>query len=268
MAKSMETGVLDEALAVYNGPEVDFWELLMGRQIHIGGLVSSKDLAGRAGVEGMDKGVDFCCCTGAGMQFLASYCKVSKMTGIDASEKMVARGRQRCEAAGFSDRIEFVHGDVCGSILADNSADFIWGEDAWCYVARKDRLINEAARIVRPGGLVAFTDWICGKKAMTSDEYQDVTNFMKFPDIQSLEGYCGLLEKCNFRIIYTDYTGRFARYMRLYKNMLDMQFGFDAFRILSVDEEQMKAISGRLDFLHDLAEQKKISQGIFIAKKV
>jgi hypothetical protein len=35
------------------------------------------------------------------------------------------------------------------SRLPDGSADFVWGEDAWCYVADKPRLIHEAARIAR-----------------------------------------------------------------------------------------------------------------------
>jgi hypothetical protein len=34
--------------AVYSGPEGRLWELIMGEQIHIGGLSSSADLAQRA----------------------------------------------------------------------------------------------------------------------------------------------------------------------------------------------------------------------------
>jgi SAM-dependent methyltransferase len=31
-----------------------------------------------------------------------------------------------------------------------------WSEDAWCYVADKPKLIAEAVRMVRPGGVIAF----------------------------------------------------------------------------------------------------------------
>lgn len=38
---------LVDVQAVYDGAEGDLWELVMGEQIHIGGFVSSMDLAGR-----------------------------------------------------------------------------------------------------------------------------------------------------------------------------------------------------------------------------
>lgn len=48
---------LSSVQQVYGGPEGDLWELIMGQQIHVGGFVSSLDLAEKAGVaEGSDKG--------------------------------------------------------------------------------------------------------------------------------------------------------------------------------------------------------------------
>ena len=41
---------LADVQAVYDGPEGELWELVMGEQIHIGGFSSSMDLAERAGV--------------------------------------------------------------------------------------------------------------------------------------------------------------------------------------------------------------------------
>jgi SAM-dependent methyltransferase len=145
--------------AVYSGPEGDLWELIMGQQIHIGGFESSMDLAERAVVGAGMRGVDLCCCNGAGMRFLVRFRGVASMTGVDATPAVVERGRRLCEEEGLADRIRIVHADACRSGLPDASADFVWGEDAWCYVADKDRLVAEAARIVRPGGVIAFTDW-------------------------------------------------------------------------------------------------------------
>ena len=39
---------LDDVKNVYNGPEGALWELIMGEQIHIGGMTSSMDLAQKA----------------------------------------------------------------------------------------------------------------------------------------------------------------------------------------------------------------------------
>jgi len=51
--------------------------------------------------------------------------------GVDATPKVVERGRQRCQAAGLDKKISFTLADVCASGLPSGSADFIWGEDAW-----------------------------------------------------------------------------------------------------------------------------------------
>ena len=46
--KTIEDITLADVQAVYAGPEGDLWELIMGEQIHIGGFVSSTDLAEKA----------------------------------------------------------------------------------------------------------------------------------------------------------------------------------------------------------------------------
>jgi sarcosine/dimethylglycine N-methyltransferase len=80
---------LADVQAVYDGPEGDLWELVMGEQIHIGGLSSSIDLADRAGIPAGSVGVDLCCCNGAGMRFLVRFRNVRHMTGVDATERVV-----------------------------------------------------------------------------------------------------------------------------------------------------------------------------------
>src|ERR1035437_7714838 len=124
---------LENVQAVYGGPEGDLWELVMGEQVHIGGFQSSMDLAARAGIGAGMRGVDLCCCTGAGMRFLVRFFNVALMHGVDATENVVKLGRNRCNAAGLGERIKFKLSDVCSGPLLRGKADFVWGEDAWCY---------------------------------------------------------------------------------------------------------------------------------------
>ncbi len=191
--KSIRNIGLANVQAVYSGPEGDLWELVMGEQIHIGGFQSSMDLAERAGIGAGMHGIDLCCCNGAGMRFLVRFRGVNAMRGVDGTEKVVERGRQRCESEGLAQKISFVLADACNSGLPSGSADFVWGEDAWCYVVDKAKLIAEAARLVQPGGHLAFTDWLEGPVAMTEAEAARFLTFMKFPNIQDLGGYQQLL---------------------------------------------------------------------------
>ena len=69
------------------------------RQRHTIALYASKEkLAERAGIGAGMQGVDLCCCTGAGMRFLVKFCGVASMRGVDATAKVVERGRQRFDA--------------------------------------------------------------------------------------------------------------------------------------------------------------------------
>jgi len=253
--------------AVYDGVEGDLWELVMGEQIHIGGLTSSMDLAERAGIREGSTGVDLCCCNGAGMRFLVRLRNVAHMTGVDVTPRIVERGRERTETEGLAGRIEFVLGDASDSGLPDESADFVWGEDAWCYVEDKARLVSEAARIVRSGGKIAFTDWLAGPEPMSGEEAERFLRFMKFPNILDRTDYRSHLESAGMEVDSAEDTGRFADYVDLYLNMLNMQLTYDALKVIGFDMEMMQALGGEMGFVQQLAHDRKISQGRFVATK-
>lgn len=265
--KTIQGVGLKDVQAVYSGPEGDLWELIMGQQIHIGGFKSSMELARRAGIGKGMKGVDLCCCTGAGMRFLARFAGVDSMRGVDATRTVVERGQQRCKAEGLDGRIAFTLADVTGSGLPDESADFVWGEDAWCYVEDKGKLIAEAARIVKRGGAIAFTDWVEGPAGLTAQEADRYLKFMKFPNVQDIAGYSALLEANGCRVKVAEDTGLFPKYVDLYLQMLDMQLTYDALRIIGFDADLMGVLAGEMVFMQGLAHAGKIAQGMFVAVK-
>jgi SAM-dependent methyltransferase len=266
--KTLNTIGLANVQAVYGGPEGDLWELVMGQQIHIGGFQSSMDLAERAGIGAGQHGVDLCCCNGAGMRFLVHFRKVASMRGVDATEKVVQTGRQRCAEEGLTSQISFALADVCATGLPSASADFVWGEDAWCYVVDKGQLIAEAVRLLKPGGTVAFTDWIEGPAGLTAEEANRLLTFMKFPSLQDSPGYRDLLTTHGCQVMEASNTGRFAPYMDLYLDMLNKQLTFDALRIIGFDLGLMQAMGGEMVFMQQLAHAGKIAQGRFIARKL
>jgi SAM-dependent methyltransferase len=265
--KSVPNIGLENVQAVYSGPEGELWELVMGEQIHIGGFQSSMDLATRAGIGAGTHGIDLCCCTGAGMRFLVKVRGVTSMRGVDATPKVVARGGERCQALGLASQISFTLANVCATGLPNASADFVWGEDAWCYVVDKAKLIAEAARLVKPGGVIAFTDWIEGPVGMSQSESDRFLTFMKFPNILDLEGYRNLLVANGCGVQVAEDTGRFGPYVDLYLDMLNKQLTYDALRITGFDMALLQEMGGEMAFMQQLARAGKIAQGIFIARK-
>ena len=134
---------LAEVQAEYGAVDGDISRLIMGEQLHVGGLQSTVLLAARAGIGAGMVGVDLCCCTGAGMRALVRFCAAERMIGVDATAQVVERGRQLCRDEGLEERISFLVGDACATDLPGEAADFAWGEDAWCYVEDKPALIVE-----------------------------------------------------------------------------------------------------------------------------
>ena len=258
---------LADVQKVYSGPEKDMWELIMGEQIHIGGLSSSMDLAEKAGIGAGMSGVDLCCCTGAGMRFLTRFRNVGSMTGVDATERMVNEGRERTVSEGLDSQITFVLGDACDTGLPAEAFDFTWGEDAWVYVEDKQALIAEAVRLVKPGGVIAFTDWIEGTVEMTEEEAHRFMVFMKFPDVQDCAGYTGMLADAGCEIVLAEDTGRFAPHVDLYLNMVGMQVTYDALKLFNFDQSVLEFLAGEMQFMSELAHAGKIAQGLFVARK-
>ncbi len=144
------------------------------------------------------------------MRFLVRCRNVARMHGVDATPAVVEQGRQRCAAEGLADRISFTLADACQTGLRSAQFDFVWGEDAWCYVVDKATLIAEAARLVKRQGIIAFTDWIEGPAGLADGEAERFLRFMKFANIQSLDGYKTLLAATGCEIVAAEDTGRFA----------------------------------------------------------
>ena len=259
---------LSDVQAVYSGAEGDLWELIMGQQIHIGGFQSSLDLAKKAGISAGTAGVDLCCCNGAGIRFLLRFCGVARMTGVDATLKVLEQAKQRCAAEGVADRVTLIRAEVTDTGLPGNQFDFAWGEDAWCYVADKPRLIAEAVRLVKPGGIVAFTDWVEGDAGLDSAEAERWMRFMKFPTIETRQGYGTLLQSQGCQLLAANDTGRFPAYVDLYLNMVGMQLTSDVLRLIGNDTTMLEAIAGEMQFMSKLAHAGKIAQCLFIAKKL
>jgi len=82
----------------------------------------------------------------------------------------------------------------------DGVFDTVWGEDAWCYVIDKDRMIREAFRVLKSGGTLAFIDWV-EIGPMSDDEWRTPETFRIFPYFETVERYAELLEQNGLRIV-------------------------------------------------------------------
>jgi ubiquinone/menaquinone biosynthesis C-methylase UbiE len=265
--KSLQGVGLLEVVSLYSGVQGDFMQLLFGQQIHIGGMKASGDLAERSGIGAGMKGVDLCCCNGAGMRFLLRFRSVASMIGVDATEAVVERGRRRCREEGLDDRISIVHADACQTGLPSADADFIWGEDAWCYVTDKPKLITEASRLVRPGGVIAFSDWVEGAAGLSDAEAQRFLAMMSFATLEDIAGYRHLLSQSGCEVLVAEDTGLFPPYIELYLKMIEMQLTYDVLATVGFRTDLLERVIDGFRFLGDMSRAGKIAQARFIARR-
>ena len=261
---SVGTGDVAE---VYDGDQGRLYELVFGESIHVGGREASAELADAAGIRPASHGVDLCCGNGAAMRFLVAERGVAEMTGVDISEALIDRGERLVEDAGLSEQIRFVAADATRTDLADARSDFVWSEDAWVYVPDKAAVVAEAARIVRPGGTIAFTDWVEGPAGLADDEAVPLLEALTFPGLLDIEGYRSLLESngCDVRLAAD--TGRFGGFMDECADRLRGQVADEALALVGSDPEALELAVTAFADLAQLGHAAKLAQARFVATR-
>jgi len=252
---------------VYAGAEGRLWELIMGEQIHIDGFASSQALAQRAGVKPGLSAVDLCCCSGAGLRFLARMHGLASGVGVDMTPEQLRLGAERNRRDGVAERIRFVQADATATGLPAGCADLVWGEDAWCYVPERAALVAEAARLLKPGGILACTDWCWGTKRPTADAAQHFLAFMKFPEIFSAEDYAKACVAAGLRVEVCEDTGRFAPAIARYLADITTQRTWDALAIIGFDQAMAGAIIGEMQHALALAQSGALVQVMIVARR-
>lgn len=97
------------------------------------------------------RAIDLGCGTGLAAQEFASV--VDEFIGIDLSSGMIERAR----AAGLYARLDVADMLQGLRIESDASADLVMAADAFVYVPDLAPIIDEAARVLQPQGMLAFT---------------------------------------------------------------------------------------------------------------
>ena len=249
---------------VYDGAGGILWEMLMGEEIHVGGEKETAVLAEKAGITSDSYVLDVCSALGGPARHLAANygCRV---TGLDATTRMVEQAIQRTAEAGLADRIEYKLGNALDMPFRADTFDVVWGQDAWCYITDKERLIQECARVVKPGGVVAFTDWL-ETGPMTDEEWEALHAFMVFPYMETLDGYAALAEDAGLTVMeQEDLSEDFAAHVPLYLDMVVTQFKQAI--LDNYGQEMYDGVVDGLTLWRNAANADQVGRGRIIARK-
>ncbi len=262
--KRLDFSVAD-VVEVYTGPVGVLWEMLMGEQVHAGGEKETTILAERAGIRKNTTVLDVCSALGGPARQLArTYgCKV---TGLDATPKMVDEAIARTAKEGLTSLVTYQLGTGLDMPFKAATFDVVWGQDAWCYVTDKERLLSEVCRVLKPRGIIAFTDWL-QTGDMTEKEWSDLNGFMAFPYLETMAGYKEMLTKLGCAIKETEDVSRdFARHCHIYYDMLTTKLKSGI--IKGYGPELYQQAEDGLQKWMKAADEGKVGRGRLIAQKV
>ena len=160
-------------------------------QDHYGGIEVVDTLAARAGIRREHRVLDVCSGMGGPARWIAHRigCKV---TGLDFTLSRVESARRLTARVGLTALVDFVHGDATAMPLPTAAFDVVVSQEAWLHVPDKSALIAECARVLTPGGTLAFTD-VALRALLDANEEARLAAEMHAPGIASSARYVDLL---------------------------------------------------------------------------
>lgn len=165
--------IVETAREYYNSDDADrFYSAIWGGEdIHIGWYESEAEPIAEASrrtvvrmadrvAERINRGgrvLDMGSGYGGAARYLAERFGCS-VVALNLSEAENSRCRELNERQGLGERIAVVDGSFEEVPAEDESFDLVWSQDALLHSGRRDRVIAEVARILKPGGRFVFTD--------------------------------------------------------------------------------------------------------------
>lgn len=210
----MEKHERDEATArvkdFYDGPADTIYRTTWGKDLHLGlpreGGGSQQEamehaterMASFASLDASSRVLDLGSGYGAPARFLAARfgCRV---TGLNVSTVEIEEAERQTRAEGLESSVTFDCGDFHELPYADDSFDVVWSQDSLMYGADKRRILEEVARVLRPGGLLDFTD-ILARRNLDPEDRERLYARVRTPEMWDTERYLAELIDLEFEI--------------------------------------------------------------------
>lgn len=178
-------------------------------QDHYGGLDANRAIARLAGLEPGMHVADFCAGLGGPARFLAHEYGVH-VTGVELNRARVTGARDLTELVGLGDKVNVIAGNVLAAPLPEGAFDAVVSQEALLHVPDKGAALGEACRILKPGGRLAFTDWVA-HRPLDDEDGEVLWQGLAAQMLQSIPGYETLISQAGFELQSSeDLTGAWA----------------------------------------------------------
>ena len=124
----------------------------------------------------------------------------ARVHATNIAEAQLAEARELALREGLGDRISFAFGDYHQLDAPSAAYDCWWCQEALLYAMDKRRVLEEALRVVRPGGRIVFTDLLL-TRTMPDSERERFATDLKAPPIWAIKDWDELLDRIGIRVL-------------------------------------------------------------------
>jgi tocopherol O-methyltransferase len=183
---------LDRSLAMHAG----FWDETT-KTLPQALMRENEILAELAHIQPGDRVLDAGCGVGGSAIFLATR-KGAKVVGITLSERQVETARKKSsEQKMFKDVPEFFVMDYTQTSFPTASFDVVWALESVCHADKKRDFIQEAYRVLKPGGRLIVADGFHVKNEYTESEKTLLLKAVNGWAVDSMESIPNFLQDLN-----------------------------------------------------------------------
>ena len=150
-----------------------------------------------------DTVLDAGCGVGGSSMYLAENIG-TRVKGITISDVQLKIARKRAAKSSAASLLNFSNQDFTKTNFKENSFSKIFGIECICYAHKKLDFLNEAYRIMKPGGKIAVLDAFVIKKNLSAEEEKTYTKFIdgwRVPNLSTKENFLQDLKKAGFKNI-------------------------------------------------------------------
>lgn len=199
--------------AYYDSNDADaFYSMIWGGEdIHVGCYENTDDI-GTASIETVDRMIGHLSTLDGGVAVLdlgAGYGGSARrlasehgclVTCLNVSEAQNETNRDKNRQAGLERKIRVVHGSFDAIAEPDESYDVVWSQDAILHAPDRRKVLQEAFRVLKPGGELIFTD------PMQVDDVADgalqpVYDRLNLADLGSMRFYREAAQAIGFEVV-------------------------------------------------------------------
>ena len=193
-------------------------------QDHYGGVEAVDALARQTSISARDSVLDVCSGMGGPARWIAHKygCHV---TGLDLTRSRVDGAKRLTRRVKLDNLVEFFEGDATAMPFPNSTFHVVVAQESWCHIPDKAAIASECARVLRPGGRLAFTDILTVGQLSDADEAV-LSSGMHIPRPATLETYKALLATSGFSVetttdLCSDWQTILVARLEMYRSLRD-----------------------------------------------